>query len=143
MKEIVIISGKGGTGKTTVTAAFASLAANKIMADCDVDAADLHLILNPTIKHEEEFRSGKTAFIREGGCTQCGKCIEVCPTKVIIKIWAKRFVPKGMKPFGNNMSAPRPTIGKNMLNRIHKHQPFTFNIQPRITLFIDLANLPL
>ena len=78
MKEIVIISGKGGTGKTTVTAAFASLADNKIMADCDVDAADLHLILAPETKLTEEFRSGKTAFIRLKDCGQCGKCIEVC-----------------------------------------------------------------
>ncbi len=78
MKEIVIISGKGGTGKTTITAAFAALAKNKVMADCDVDAADLHLILNPEIQHEEDFYSGKTAFIRENDCTQCGKCVEVC-----------------------------------------------------------------
>ena len=78
MKEIVIISGKGGTGKTTMTAAFASLAKNKVMADCDVDAADLHLILSPEIQHEEDFYSGKTAFIRENDCTQCGKCAEVC-----------------------------------------------------------------
>lgn len=78
MKEIVIISGKGGTGKTTITAAFAALAKNKVMADCDVDAADLHLILSPEIQHEEDFHSGKTAFIRENDCTQCGKCIEVC-----------------------------------------------------------------
>ena len=78
MKEIVIISGKGGTGKTTVTAAFASLANNKVMADCDVDAADLHLILAPQIKQQEDFRSGKTAYIRQQDCTECGKCIEVC-----------------------------------------------------------------
>ncbi|UCE08234.1 MAG: ATP-binding protein [bacterium] len=78
MKEIVIISGKGGTGKTTITAAFASIVKNKLMADCDVDAADLHLILSPEIQHEEDFYSGKTAFIRENDCTQCGKCVEVC-----------------------------------------------------------------
>lgn len=78
MKEIVIISGKGGTGKTTITAAFAALAKNKVMADCDVDAADLHLILSPEIQHEEDFYSGKTAFIRENDCTECGKCVEVC-----------------------------------------------------------------
>ena len=78
MKEIVIISGKGGTGKTTITAAFASLSESKVMADCDVDAADLHLILSPQIQHEENFYSGKTAFIREDDCTQCGKCVQVC-----------------------------------------------------------------
>lgn len=78
MEEIVIISGKGGTGKTSITAAFASLAKNKVMADCDVDAADLHLILSPDIQHEEDFYSGKTAFIRKNDCTDCGKCVEVC-----------------------------------------------------------------
>jgi MinD superfamily P-loop ATPase len=74
----VIISGKGGTGKTTMAAAFASLAEKKVMADCDVDAADLHLILSPEIQHAEDFYSGKTAFIRERDCTQCGRCVEVC-----------------------------------------------------------------
>ena len=83
MKEIVIISGKGGTGKTTITAAFASLVENKVMADCDVDAADLHLILSPEIQHEEDFYSGKTAFIRENDCTLCGKCVEVCQFNAI------------------------------------------------------------
>jgi MinD superfamily P-loop ATPase len=78
MKEIVIISGKGGTGKTTITAAFASLVESKVMADCDVDASDLHLLLSPEIQHEEDFYSGKTAFIRENDCTRCGKCVEVC-----------------------------------------------------------------
>ncbi|NOZ63164.1 MAG: (4Fe-4S)-binding protein [Calditrichaeota bacterium] len=78
MREIVIISGKGGTGKTTVTSAFASLAGKKVMADCDVDAADLHLILKPDIKHREDFRSGRKAYIRQQDCIDCGKCIEVC-----------------------------------------------------------------
>ncbi len=78
MKEIVIISGKGGTGKTTITAAFATLVQSKIMADCDVDAADLHLILAPKIKHQEDFRGGKIAHIRKDDCIQCGKCIDVC-----------------------------------------------------------------
>lgn len=78
MKEIVIISGKGGTGKTTVTAAFASLAERKVMADCDVDAADLHLILAPNSQQQEDFYSGKTAFIRRDECTECGECTNVC-----------------------------------------------------------------
>ena len=78
MKELTVISGKGGTGKTSVTASFAALANRKVMADCDVDAADLHLILDPEIQQREEFRSGKTASIRVEGCTQCGRCIEVC-----------------------------------------------------------------
>ena len=78
MKQIVVISGKGGTGKTVITAAFAALAKNKVMADCDVDAADLHLLLEPTIKERHEFRSGKTAKIDKKFCKQCGKCIAVC-----------------------------------------------------------------
>jgi len=78
MKQIVIISGKGGTGKTVITASFAALAKNKVMADCDVDAADLHILLVPSIKERHEFRSGKTAVIDKAGCIECGKCLEVC-----------------------------------------------------------------
>ena len=63
MKQVTIISGKGGTGKTTITAAFATLAQNAVLADCDVDAADLHLILEPEIKYDEEFYGGKVAEI--------------------------------------------------------------------------------
>ena len=83
MKEIVVISGKGGTGKTTITAALASLVKRKVMADCDVDAADLHLILNPDIKQQNDFFSGKTAYVRQEDCTQCGKCVEVCQFNAI------------------------------------------------------------
>ena len=78
MKELVMISGKGGTGKTTLTASFAALAPNAVVADCDVDAADLHLLLHPEIHYREEFRSGVTAVIDPAKCKQCGKCREVC-----------------------------------------------------------------
>jgi len=78
MKQIAIISGKGGTGKTTITAAFASLAKSKVMADCDVDAADLYLTLKPSIKEEYEFRASKVASIDKDKCTECGKCLEDC-----------------------------------------------------------------
>jgi MinD superfamily P-loop ATPase len=78
MKQIVVISGKGGTGKTVLTASFASLAKNKVMADCDVDAADLHLLLQPEIKERHEFRSGVTATIDKELCQSCGECISVC-----------------------------------------------------------------
>ncbi len=78
MKEIVIISGKGGTGKTTFTASLAALWGNKVIADCDVDAADLHLILNPEIKQCTDFYEGKQAVINPNKCTQCGRCQEVC-----------------------------------------------------------------
>ena len=78
MRELTIISGKGGTGKTSITACFAALAKNKVMADCDVDAADLHLILEPQIKYREDFHGGNTAFIDKDKCVECGKCLEVC-----------------------------------------------------------------
>jgi len=78
MKEVVILSGKGGTGKTSIVGSFAALAENKVLADCDVDAADLHLILSPSIKEENEFWSGQVAVINEEECTQCGLCQDVC-----------------------------------------------------------------
>ncbi len=85
MKQIVVISGKGGTGKTVLTGAFAALAKNKVMADCDVDAADLHLLLKPWIKEKHIFKSGVTAFINKELCTQCDKCREVCRFDTISK----------------------------------------------------------
>jgi len=78
MKQFLIISGKGGTGKTILTGAFASLVKNKVMVDCDVDAADLHLLLSPEIKEKNDFRSGKTAYINKDKCAQCRRCIELC-----------------------------------------------------------------
>lgn len=78
MKQLTIISGKGGTGKTTITAAFATLSDSHVVADCDVDAADLHLILNPSIEKSEEFYGGKTAVIDSDKCQQCDECIRVC-----------------------------------------------------------------
>lgn len=78
MKEVVVLSGKGGTGKTSITGCFAALASSKVLADCDVDAADLHLLLNPVNKQEEEFWSGQVAYIYDATCTQCGLCQEIC-----------------------------------------------------------------
>jgi len=78
MKQITVISGKGGTGKTTLVGAFASLAENKVLADCDVDASDLHLILEPEIKMSDDFKGLKTACIDESKCIKCGKCYELC-----------------------------------------------------------------
>ncbi len=78
MKEIVVISGKGGTGKTSIVAAFAAIAGKKVLADCDVDAADLHLVLNPKIEHREDFSGGKKAKILEDKCISCDRCIEEC-----------------------------------------------------------------
>lgn len=78
MKQIAVISGKGGTGKTVLTASFAALAKNACFVDCDVDAADLHLLLKPTIREKHEFRSGKTAHVDKSLCMLCGECIRVC-----------------------------------------------------------------
>jgi MinD superfamily P-loop ATPase len=83
MKQIVIISGKGGTGKTVLTASLASLSRNRVMADCDVDAADLHLLLKPEIKERHEFRSGVTARIDKDMCQECGECLSVCRFEAI------------------------------------------------------------
>ena len=78
MKEIVVLSGKGGTGKTSIVACFASLAKSKVLADCDVDAADLHLLIEPNVGKEKEFWSGSVAFIDQEKCTECGLCQELC-----------------------------------------------------------------
>jgi MinD superfamily P-loop ATPase len=79
LKEIVVISGKGGTGKTSLVACFASLFTEKVMADCDVDAANLHLILMPEkIVRENPFSGGKKATIDLARCTECGVCRDVC-----------------------------------------------------------------
>jgi len=79
MKEIVVISGKGGTGKTSVTASFGILAGEKaVIADCDVDAADMHLLLDPDFSDEHDFYSGEVAVIDNGTCTFCGLCREEC-----------------------------------------------------------------
>ena len=78
MKELTVISGKGGTGKTSIVASFAALAGNTVLADCDVDAADLHLVLKPTIINREQFSGGNIGRIKSGYCTACGKCEELC-----------------------------------------------------------------
>ncbi|MFA5629450.1 MAG: 4Fe-4S binding protein [Dehalococcoidales bacterium] len=78
MKELIILSGKGGTGKTSIVGSLAVLAENKVMADCDVDAADLHLLLSPQVRQKEEFWSGQTAFIDAKKCNHCGVCVDLC-----------------------------------------------------------------
>jgi len=85
MKEILVISGKGGTGKTVITGALAALFKNKVLADCDVDAADLHLLLKPQVKKRNLFKSGVTAVISKEKCTLCGKCREICRFDAIDK----------------------------------------------------------
>ncbi len=78
MKELVILSGKGGTGKTSITSALASLAQHMVLCDADVDAADLHLILKPDVKKSEDFKAGHEAVINPGKCSRCGQCIDLC-----------------------------------------------------------------
>jgi MinD superfamily P-loop ATPase len=78
IKQMAIVSGKGGTGKTTIAAAFASLAKNKVMVDCDVDAADLHLLLHPRVLKQEKYYGGRSPRVDLDKCTQCGLCTEVC-----------------------------------------------------------------
>ncbi len=78
MRELVVISGKGGTGKTSLTAAFGSLADNHLLCDTDVDAADLHLLLNPHIGETHDFIGGSKADIKTEECSGCGLCIELC-----------------------------------------------------------------
>ena len=85
MKQLTVISGKGGTGKTSITAAFAALAHNAVFADCDVDAADLHLILKPTIKETRLFSGLQLAVIDENRCTHCGTCKDHCVFQAIDK----------------------------------------------------------
>ncbi len=77
-RQIVVISGKGGTGKTMLSASFAVLAENKVMVDCDVDAANLYLLLKPKVLQSAEFRGGKKAFVDQSLCQQCGECRKVC-----------------------------------------------------------------
>ncbi len=77
-RECTVISGKGGTGKTTVTAALAALAEDKVLADCDVDAADLHLLLRPEVREVRDFHGGQKAVIDAALCVGCGRCAELC-----------------------------------------------------------------
>jgi len=78
MKQLTILSGKGGTGKTTIAASFAVLAKNAVVADCDVDAPDLHMLLHPEVIDTQEFRGSKVAVLDKTKCTQCGLCKEWC-----------------------------------------------------------------
>jgi MinD superfamily P-loop ATPase len=85
MKELIVISGKGGTGKTSLVAAFASIAHKKILCDADVDAADLHLIMGPEVQKRADFQSGYTADIDKTICSECGLCQDLCRWNAINK----------------------------------------------------------
>lgn len=86
MKQLVIISGKGGTGKTIISASLATLAQKKVMADCDVDASDLYILLHPEIQEEHAFSGGKKAIVDLEKCTGCGNCHDVCRFSAISEI---------------------------------------------------------
>ena len=87
MKEIAVLSGKGGTGKTSIVGSLAALARDKVLVDCDVDAADLHLLLRPDIREEHEFWSGQVAVIDEERCSGCGLCEDICRFGAITDAW--------------------------------------------------------
>ncbi|MBD3387674.1 MAG: (4Fe-4S)-binding protein [Candidatus Altiarchaeales archaeon] len=78
MKQVTVLSGKGGTGKTSLVGAFASLEAEKVMADCDVDASNLHLLLDPEVREEHDFKAFQTAEIDPSRCRNCGLCTSKC-----------------------------------------------------------------
>jgi MinD superfamily P-loop ATPase len=86
VKELLVISGKGGTGKTSVTASFAALAQDAVLVDCDVDAADLHLILDPAESRPRVFIGGKVAAIDRDACTGCGLCAEACRFEAVVPV---------------------------------------------------------
>lgn len=86
MRQITVISGKGGTGKTTLMGSFAAIAENKVIADCDVDAPDLHLLLHPELLKKEEFKGVKIAAMDKTLCSECGTCEETCRFNAITSI---------------------------------------------------------
>jgi len=83
VKEITVISGKGGTGKTTILASLAALVKRAVLVDADVDAADLHLLLKPQVRRREPFVASQVAVIDPEKCDQCGICAEACRFEAI------------------------------------------------------------
>jgi len=96
LKQIVVLSGKGGTGKTTFVASFAALSQNIVVADCDVDAADLHLLLKPEkTEFKQEFTGSKLAFINKTLCVECGECEKACRFNAIKNFQVDPFLCEG------------------------------------------------
>ncbi len=84
VRELVVVSGKGGTGKTSLVASLAALWSSKVVCDCDVDAADLYLVLAPETREEHGFSGGSTAVLDPAACTHCGRCIDLCRFDAIV-----------------------------------------------------------
>ncbi|MGZ8937358.1 MAG: ATP-binding protein, partial [Halobacteriota archaeon] len=97
MKTLTIISGKGGTGKTSIVGSFASLATNAVFADCDVDAADLSLIMDARIKTVSEFKGSQKARIDVAKCIQCGDCEDICRFNAIQNCKVDSFLCEGCR----------------------------------------------
>jgi len=114
MKEVVVLSGKGGTGKTSIAGSFTALARSKVLVDCDVDAADLHLLLQPTTQEKHEFWSGQVAFIDEEKCTWCGLCQELCRFKAITEFRVDRISCEGCGFCSQICPAQAITMKENM-----------------------------
>ncbi len=95
MNEITVLSGKGGTGKTTLVASFAALTKKTVLTDCDVDAPDLHLLLHPEIVQRQKFVGSKVAVIDKEKCIQCGKCEELCRFHSIVDLSVNPFLCEG------------------------------------------------
>ncbi len=107
MKELVVISGKGGTGKTSLVASFAAQADSVVTADCDVDAADLHLLLAPEIEQKHQFSGGKVASIDPELCNSCGTCRELCRYDAVVRTGRSEETEK------------KPAFGKEARRRKH------------------------
>ncbi len=128
MKEIVVISGKGGTGKTSITASLAFLGGTDlIIADCDVDAADMHLLMAPDFGKVEDFFSGELSLIDQGSCIKCGKCRDVCRFDAIPIIDSQYIVDSlGCEGCGycsrvclvNAITNSKPNVGKVFVSDI-------------------------
>jgi MinD superfamily P-loop ATPase len=109
MIELAVVSGTGGTGKTSLTACFAVLAERPVVADCDVDAADLHLVLQPTVDEREAFSGRSIASVEAGRCTECGRCVEVCRFGALVR------KPRGAVPGAGDWGDAEQVDGDELL----------------------------
>jgi MinD superfamily P-loop ATPase len=110
MNELAVLSGKGGTGKTSVVASFAALSEDKVLADCDVDASDLHLVLDPRTIRTEMFSGSKLAVIDPERCAMCARCVRVCRYEAVLEPPAAVSDPKASpEQAGAHHDAAAPT----------------------------------